>query len=436
MNTIYKLKNVLFLALMLITGQQTIAQISQAETGPFLLKGGIIHQVTGGTRVGDVLISKGKIVDIANNLYTEIPNRLIDCSGKHIYPGMIDSGTRLGLGEVSSVSLTNDYNEIGDFIPHMQALTAINPSSVSIPVTRTNGVTTVLSVPSGGIFPGTAALINLYGYTPEEMYAGAKMVVCNFPSSGKRGRWDRRSEDDIKKQFDKAIGKLNDIWEKATLYAKIDSTATAQGKQPEGYNPEMKAMLPVMRGDMKLMINVNKKEDILKAIEWVKEKEINAVLSGVKEGWRVAKEIAEAGLPVLVGPILDNPSRNYDRYDVVYSNAGKMAEAGVLVAIKTNETENVRNLPFNAGFAAAYGMGKKAALEAVTINPAKIFGVDDQLGSIEKGKVANLFICDGDPFETKTTIEHLFIRGYKVPIESRHTQLYDEFISRGAKGEY
>lgn len=419
-----------------MVGTTATGQISQAETGPYLLKGGIIHPVHKGTVIGDIFINNGKIEAIGNNLYIDQPTKVIDCKGKHIYPGMIDSGTKLGLAEVSSVSLTNDFREIGNVIPHMQALTAVNPNSVSIPVTRTNGVTTVFTVPQGGLLPGTAALINLYGYTPQEMYAGAKMVVCNFPSSAKWGRWDRRTPEEIKKRYDEALKELDEVWEKALLYAKIDSSAQAQGKQMRAYNPEMMAMQPVVKGNYKMLINVNKKKDILEAIKWVQKHNIDAVLCGVKEGWRVAAEIAEAGLPCIVGPVLDNPSRDYDRYDVVYTNPSKLAEAGVLVAIRTNETENVRNLPFNAGFAATYGMGKKEALKAVTINPAKIFGVDDQLGTLEKGKVANLFISDGDPFETKTQIEHLFIRGYKVPIESRHTQLYDEFISRGAKGEY
>ena len=144
----------------------------------------------------------------------------------------------------------------------------------------------------------------------------------------------------------------------------------------------------------------------------------NVVLSGVAEGWRVAKEIADAGVPVITGPMLSTPTRASDRYDRPYANAGMMHKAGVKVAIRSNDSENVRNLPFNAGFAAAYGMGKKAALEAVTIIPAQIFGVDDQIGSLEVGKVANLFVADGDPFEPRTQIKHVFIDGYQIAIDS------------------
>ena len=133
---------------------------------------------------------------------------------------------------------------------------------------------------------------------------------------------------------------------------------------------------------------------------------------------------------MITGPILSVPGRDNDSYDASYTNPSIMMKAGVKVAIRTDNAENVRNLPFNAGFAAAYGMGPEEALRAVTINTAEIFGVGDKIGSLDKGKIANLFICDGDAFETKTKIEHLFIKGWKIPLESRHTLLYDEFLER------
>jgi len=304
----------------------------------------------------------------------------------------------------------------------MQALTAINPNNVAIPVTRVNGVTSVLSVPTGGLIPGTAALINLVGYTPDQMYAGFKGVAINYPTSNKRGRRDRRSEEDRKKEEEKKLKNLNEIWEQANLYAKIDSASQFNKSLRPEYNPQMEAMLPVMQGKMPVLVEVNQEKAILSAI--------NAVLTGVAEGWRVAKEIAAAEIPVITGPILSLPTRASDRYDTRYTNAGILHKAGVKVALRTDDSENVRNLPFNAGFAAAYGMGKEAALEAVTINPAEIFGVADQLGSLEVGKSANLIVTDGDPFETKTQISHLFINGWQVAIDSRHIQLYNEFLDR------
>ncbi len=399
--------------------------VGKGSYGKFLLTNAEIHTVTNGVINGSVLIDNGKIVSIGD-VSNSGDATVIDCSGKRIYPGFIDSGTTLGLNEIGAVSLTRDANEIGDFTPQMQALTAVNPNSVLIPVTRVNGVTTVLTTPTGGLFPGTATLIDLWGYTPNQMSTGFQALMVNYPNTGKRGRWDRRSEEDIKKDAEKAIKKLNEYWEKAVSYSKIYATA---GDDMD-YNPELEAIRPAINKKMKVVINCNSKADILSAIKWIKKNDIDAVLAGVREGYMIADSIAASGIPVITGPILDMPSRASEAYDSAYKNAGVMQKAGVLVAIQTRENENVRNLLYNAGFAAAYGMGTEGAVEAITINPAKIFGVDEMYGSIEEGKVANLFICDGDPFETKTTIEQVFIGGWKIPMESRHTLLYDEFLKR------
>ncbi len=421
-----------FISLFLILQCSIISaqQVKKAENGIFLLKNGTIHTVTKGTFVGDVLIKDGVISDISNSITADGNTKIIDCTGKHIYPGLIDSGSRLGLVEIDAVSVTNDFNEHGDFVPHMKALTAVNPNAVAIPVTRVNGVTTVFAKPEGSTFPGTGALIDLFGYNPDQMSCGSERVLMRFPSTGKRGRWDRRSDEDVKKDAEKALKNINEIWESALGYMKIDSAANADNQKWMKNNPQMDALLPIVKGEQPLFIEVNSKSDIESALEWVADKKMKAVFMGVAEGWRVADKIAKAKIPVIVGPILSVPRRDNDRFDAAYTNPSKMAKAGVKVAIRTDNAENTRNLPFNAGFAAAYGMGTEEALKAVTINPAEIFGVSNKYGSIEKGKVANIIVSTGDPFETKTVIEKLFIRGWNIPLESRQTLLYDEFLER------
>lgn len=442
MNTIYIKRQmlkacqqitILILAVCLSSSLQS-QRVAKSQTGPFILKGGTLVTVSDGTFISDLRIEDGQISAIGESLDASNAT-VIDCEGKFIYPGFIDSGTQLGLREVGSVSLTSDHNEIGDFIPHMEALTAVNPNGVAIPVTRVNGITSAIVTPSGGTFPGTAALINLHGYTPKQMYAGYKAVIMNFPSSGKRGWRDSRSEEDIKKGAEKAIKNLNETWSKVKLYTKIDSAMVAGNKSRDGYNPAMDAMLEVARGQRHLLIEVNKKKDIENALDWIAKNKVNAVLTGVKEGFRIADKIAEAGIPVIVGPVMAIPARQSDKYDIAYANAGKLRKAGVKVALRTDSYENVRNLPYEAGFAATYGMGTEEALRAITLSPAEIFGVDDTLGSLSVGKTANVFVSDGDPFETSTDVLHLFIGGWKVPLESRHTLLYEEFLDRdsGAK---
>lgn len=407
----------------------------KAQRGTFALTNARIETVTNGTiERGTVVIRDDRIVDLGANVTVPAGADVIDCTGMTIYPGLIDAGTRLGLVEVGSVNETNDAFEIGDLTPQMDALTAVNPNSVLIPVTRVSGVTTVLTEPGGGLLPGAAVLINLHGYTPGQMLVGdARAALLQFPPSGRRGPWDRRSDEEVEKAFDEAMEKLDETWERARLFARIDSAYAASpdaARRPE-YVPEMQALLPVVRGERPLLVQVDAAKDITAAIAWVQDRGLeNVIFSGVAEGWRVADEIAAAGIPVLVGPVLSIPTRPSDRYDKAYANAGLLRQAGVQVAIRTGEAENVRNLPYHAGFAAAYGLGREEALRAVTIVPAQIFGVSDQIGSLEKGKKANLFVADGDPFETKTTVHHVFIDGYRIPMESRHTRLYDEFLQR------
>ena len=421
------MKNILLIMALSCVAFGTQAQmVEKSENGSFLLQGGQVYDHDKGMVGADLLIRDGKIVELGNGISAP-QAKVVDCTGLEIYPGMIDAGTKLGLAEIGAVSLTQDHSEIGRYTPHMEALTAVNPNSVNIPVNRVNGVTTVLTAPSGGLFPGKAALIDLHGYTPGQMYAGFKAPILRYPSSGKRGRWDRRSAEDIKKDAAKASKRLVEFWKNAKVYAQMG--------EKKKYNPQMEALAPVIGGDSPLLIEANAKADILAAIAWANKQEIKYVLTGVAEGYRVTDTLVKYDIPVITGPILDNPRRSSDKYDVGYSNAGQMQRAGVRVAIRTNETENVRNLPYNAGFAATYGMGWEEAFKAITQVPADIFGVGDQYGSLEVGKVANLFVSNGDPFETRTQIQHLFIRGWKVPLESRHTLLYEEFLERdpGAK---
>ncbi|UZD23728.1 amidohydrolase family protein [Algoriphagus halophytocola] len=424
-----RLKQIFFAFLLSVLPLMASAQIDgefiKPRAGKFLLQNATVVTITNGVMENSsVLVEDGKITAVGAKISAD-GAEIIDCSGKFIYPGMIDGGTQLGLVEVSSVAETVDYAEVGDFTPNMQALTAVNPNSVAIPVTRVSGVTTVLTVPTGGIFPGTAALINLNGYTPDQMYAGFKAIAMNFPRSGRRGRYDRRSDEDIKKANEKALKEANELWDKAKSYAEM-----AAAEAELDYYPEMAQLAKATTGELPLLIEVNTASDIKAALEWIKDKDAKVIFAGVAEGWRVAEEIAEAGIPVVTGPIQALPTRESDRYDAAYANAGKMAKAGVKVAIRTNGQENVRNLPFFAAFAAAYGMGKEEAWKAVTINSAEIFGLGDQYGSIEAGKVANLIVADGDPFETKTNIHHVFIDGYRMPLSNRQIRLYQEFLDR------
>ncbi len=401
---------------------------------PVALVNARIVTVTGGVvEDGTLIMEQDRIVALGSDI--EIPEgaRIIDCDGLTVYPGLIDSGTQMGLIEVSSLAETRDASELGEYSPQMKALTAVNPNGVAIPVTRVSGVTTVLTEPSGNMLPGQSALINLHGYTPQQMFAGFEGVVLQFPATGRRGSFDQRSDEDIEKASEAALKKLDDAFDSARLYHRIDSAFQANPavQRKPAYVPSIAALLPVIRGEQALVVRVNVARDIEAAIEWVGKQHLERVIfTGLSEGWRVAHKIAEAGIPCLVGPVLSVPTRASDRFDKAYANAGLMQAAGVKLALRSGETANARNLPYNAGFAAAYGMGTEQALRAITIVPAEIFGVADDLGSLETGKKATLFVADGDPFETSTDVHYVFIDGYEIPLSSRHTELYEEFLQR------
>ena len=412
------------IALLFVNEAYSQTQIArQARADKFALTNATIYTVTNGViENGTIVINNGVIEAVGSNVTIPSDALVIDYEGREIYPGMIDSGTQLGLVEIGSIAEAQDNREFGDIKPQMEALTAVNPNSVSIPVTRVSGVTTVITAPSGGVLPGIAATINLFGYTTDQMFAGSKGLVINFPNSGRR--W-RQSKEEAEKARERALKTLNETWDKAEVYAKVLASEDSR------YYPEMDAIARVINGELKAYIEVNAAKDILSAIDWVQEKELrDVVFTGVSEGWRVAKEIAESGIPVITGPILSVPTRQSDSYDAAYKNPGIMQQAGIKVALRTNDSENSRNLPYNAGFAASYGMGREEALKAITINAAEIMGLENEIGSIEVGKKANLFIATGDPFETSTQILDVFIDGYQIPMTSRQTELYDEFLNR------
>ncbi|WP_251963986.1 amidohydrolase family protein [Salinibacter ruber] len=412
------------------------AQKQPGFQGPFALTNAQVIVAPGDTLDdGTVVIRDDSIAAVGPDVSVPSDAQAFDLSGQMVYPGFIDSGTHLGLAEIGSLPETQDFNEIGDLTAHMNALTAVNPSTVHVPTTRVHGITSVITEPENGILPGTAALIGLHGYTPEQMHLGdVTLTKLNFPSVGRQGPSDDRSPETIQKEAEKALTQLNDLWAQAERYARIDSAVAEQPearRQPE-FVPAMEGLLPVIRGEQPLMISANAAADISKALDWAEERGVldQLILSGALEGWRVADEIAAANVPVLVGSIMQPPSRESDRYDKAYRTPALLHDAGVTVALRSGKTENVRNLVFHAGFAAARGLGKTEALRAITTTPARIFGVADQVGTIEAGKRANLFVANGDPLQPATDVQHLFIDGYKLPLENRATKLYDEFLNR------
>jgi imidazolonepropionase-like amidohydrolase len=362
---------------------------------------------------------------------------VFDGTGLSVYPGMIDSGTNIGLTEIDSVAGTVDASELGDLNPNAAAAVALNPHSEIIPVTRVNGVTNVLSVPQGGIISGQSALIQLAGWTPQEMVVKAPAAMHirfpRFPSRAFAGvaAQEEEQEKEMRKSHTRQLDLLRDIMRDAQAYGRA-AAARQNDKTVQRFNRDvtLEALVPVVEGRVPVVMHAELARDIRAAIEFADEFKLKMILAGAQDVVRVIPELKARNIPVILGPILDLPQREDDPYDLLFSNAAALHAAGIRFSIQTNDAHNVRNLPYNAGACAAFGLPKDVALKSVTIYPAEIFGVADRLGSLEVGKLANVILTDGDPLEIRTNVRRVFIAGEDIPMDSRHTLLYEKFRKR------
>jgi imidazolonepropionase-like amidohydrolase len=413
---------------------------SSAQTGgeTYAIRNARIVTVSGPViERGTVVIANGRITAVGADAQVPANAKVIDATNLSVYPGMIDAGSEIGLTEISSVSGSVDTAEIGDNNANIHVDVAIHPDSSHIAVTRVNGITTALTAPQGGLVAGQSALINLDGWVPRDMvlktpvamhinWPGGLGVGSDFAFSGQRG-----ASAELRKEQDRQVENLKKILREARAYADAKDARAKDASLPkQDVDLKMEALIPVVRGAMPVVINANVERDIRGAIAFADEMKLKAIIAGGVEAYRVADLLKAKNIPVIVGPVLRMPNREDDAYDAAFANAGLLAKAGVKIAFQTTDSATARDLPYNAGMAAAFGLPKEEALKAVTIYPAEIFGVADRIGSIEPGKVANLIVTDGDPLEITTQVKHLFINGRPVPLNSRHTELYEKYKAR------
>lgn len=376
---------------------------------------------------GHILIQDGKIAAVGPNISIPSSTRVIDAKGLTAYPGMIDPHTSIGLTEIGSIAATQDTAEMGDLNPHIKASAAINPMSEHVAVARVSGITTVMSVPGGGLFGGQTAVVNLNGWVTKEMLVkdSAGMVI-NFPrevslQANSTDTQRRNAEEERKKRIDLLKKTLRDAQAFAKLIdAKVDSET----------NLMLRALVPVVKGEMPAIFTVNTAAEIRGALEIADEFKLKPILSGCAEAWRVTDLLKSKNVPVFFGGLLDLPANDADPYDANFSAPAALAKAGVKFAFTAGGASSVRDLPVHAGMAVGFGLSKEEALKAVTIYPAQILNIADQVGSIEEGKIANIMVTDGDPLEILTKVKHLFIGGKPVDLKSKHTELYEIFSKR------
>ena len=384
------------------------------------ITGGTVYPVSG-PKVANatVLIRDGKIVAVGAGVTTPSGATRIDATGKWVTPGLIDGAGQLGLVEIGAVPGTREGFLHGDTIAAaFNVAEGLNPASMLIPVTRIEGVTTALATPLGNLVAGQAVLIDLAGNTIEEMLVKTPVgIVADLSESGKSEAGGSRAG---------VADRLRRAFRDALLYERrrADFNRAQMPPLPES-PPDLEALLPMLHGQEALIANANRRSDIETALRLAREFKLKLVLAGAQEAWQIAAELARADVPVLVEPLDNIPS--YDALGVRYENAGLLAKAGVKIALLETDTHNSRNLRQEAGNAVAYGMNWEQALRAVTLSPAEIFGVADRYGSLEAGKVANVVVWSGDPFEFTTGVEHVLIRGKEIPLKSRQTELLERY---------
>jgi imidazolonepropionase-like amidohydrolase len=417
-----------------------------ADDNAFLLKGATVHTMAGAPiENGSVLVRNGKIIGVGKNLAAPKDVRVIDAKGMHVYPGMIDSGTEVGLVEINSVNATIDTTEIGKFNPELVALTAVNPESEHIPITRVNGITTVATMPEGQLIAGQVSLMHLAGWTTDEMgvkpRAGLHIIFPSIQAGGRggfvpdadpgAGAGGRAGYAQQKQALDKEIAELSDFFETARRY-KQAKDAKAPLLKPD---LKLEAMIPVLEGKEPILVTARREREIRDAITWADKQKVKIILIDAVDAAKVAKEIKAHDIPVILGPTLELPRGADDPYDDSFTAPAELQKAGIRFSFATltgGANLASRNLPYQAAQAVAFGLPEEAAMMAVTKNAAEIWGVGDQIGTVEEGKWADLLVTDGNPLETKTQIKQLFIKGKPVDMDNKQKELYEKYLNRPA----
>lgn len=407
--------------------------------GTFVIRNARIVTVSGADiENGSVVIRNGRIEAVGANATAPAGAEEINGQGLSVYPGMIDLGTAIGLVEVGNGAPgTVDTTEVGDFNPNAQAIVAINPHSAYVGVARVNGVTTVMSQPQGGLIAGQGALINLNGTSPREMAVVQNAaLIINFP------RVATQSFDFFNVQQipiteaittrDRQVEQLRKMLRDAQAYAKAQDAYARDNTLPRpDVNVVLASLRPYVRGELPVIFRADREREIRAAVNFAEEMHLKPIIMGGTDAWKITDFLKSHNVPVILTSILDLPLREDDPYDTNYSSAGKLQQAGVRFCISTGDTgQFVRNLPLFAGMAVSFGMSREEALKAITLYPAQIMGLADRMGSIDVGKMANLVITDGDLLDARTHVRDLFIDGRRIPLVSRHTELYDMFKNR------
>ena len=420
-----------------------------AQDKAVAIKGGKLLTVTHGVIENGVIVMQGgKITAVGAASSVNIPSgaEVIDATGMTIYPGLIDSETQLGLTEISAEDMTNDLVELSDEImPHMHTAEAFHAESALIPVARMNGITNAVVAPEGGdTLPGQDSFIQLAGANATEMLLiRDNAMPLNFTGDERRnkGGFEKHkfplTRMGLAAQLRQAFldaqdykAKWADYDRKKADFAQNSQNKDSKDKKSEPMAPKrdlkLEALLPYLDGKKSIVLAAESSSDLQTAVSLANEFKLKFVLNHIAHSQPVLDYVASLKVPVIVGPIYEAP-KDDERYDTIYSLPAQLYKRGVKIVFASYSAHNVRNLPDAAGFATAFGLPYDEALKAITINAAEVWGVADQLGSLDVGKTANVVVANGDPLDVKTDVKHVFIQGRSVPMTDRQTQLRDEY---------
>jgi imidazolonepropionase-like amidohydrolase len=416
---------------------------TQTAATTYAIKGGKVFTLAGPPiENGTVLIRDGKIAAVGANISIPSDAQIIDATGLEVYPGMFDPITQIGLNEVTAVSATVDIVELGDYNPELVAATAVNPASSHIPVTRASGITEVIAAPgtagfdlqSGGIIAGQASAFNLTGWTMEEMQINRSVaMVINWPSI-QTSSFDfatfsvkEKPYADVKKEYDKSINALSDWLDRARHYAQAKEKGS-----PALFERDLKleSLVPVVEGKLPVLVIADQERDIRNAVDFCTRQNLKMILGSGSEAWKVTALLKAKKIPVVLGPTNRLPEQEDTPYDKPYTEPSELFAAGIPFAFSSFGTAFSRRLPQYAGTAVGYGLPHDEALKAVMLNAAQIFGLADQLGTLQPGKLGNVIVTNGDPLELQTQVRYLFIKGQLTSTDNRHRDLYEQYRKR------
>ena len=399
------------------------------QSQPIALQGATIHTVTNGViENGTILFNNGVITAIGTDVQLPAGTRVVDASGKHIYPGLIDAYSTVGISEIGSVDVSSDINELGDFNPNVRAEVAVNAESRHIGTTRSAGVLVSLTTPGGGLISGMSSALNLEGWSWEEMsLESAAALNVNWPNPnprrGGRGGGRGGGAGDAP-TYEERVQELKDFFAEARAYR----DAVAAGEEVRS-DSRYAAMIPALNGEIPVVVAADGAAQINDAITWGQGEGVRIVIRGGRDAIHVADRLVSENIPVILTSTMAAPGRAYEGYDGAYSMPARLYEAGVKFAISGGAGALYTNrLPWEAGVAVAFGLPEEEAVKAVTINAAEFMGLDDRVGSLEAGKQATLLITTGNPLDMTTNIEQAYIQGRELDMNDIQKHFFEKYM--------